>query len=136
MTAPLLDTHAWVWWVQGDVRLGRKAARALDALPAPQRPSISAMSLWEVATLFTLRRIEIETTFAAWLDRAASPRTVQILALTPAIAAEVASLPDTFHRDLADRVIVATSRVWGLPILTRDAAITDSGLVKLWSRAR
>ena len=131
--APLLDTHAWVWWVQGDARLGRHIVRRLDELPADDRPAICDSSLWEVATLASLGRIEFPGTLEAWLAIAANPRTVRVLPVTPRIAAEVARLPDSFHRDPADRLIVATSRVHGLRVLTKDAAIAKSGLVKLWS---
>lgn len=131
--APLLDTHAWVWWVQGDARLGRHIVEKLDRLPADDRPSISDISLWEVATLASLGRIEFPGTLESWLAIAASPKTVRILPVTPRIAAEVARLPDSFHRDPADRLIVATSRVHGLRVLTKDAAIAKSGLVRLWS---
>lgn len=46
--APLLDTHAWIWSVQGDPRLGRHIIQKLDDLPADDRPAVSDMSLWEV----------------------------------------------------------------------------------------
>ncbi len=131
--APLLDTHAWVWWVQGDARLGRHIVRRLDELPPDDRPAISDISLWEVATLASLGRLELSGTLEAWLAIAAHPRTVRVLAVTPRIAAEVARLPDSFHRDPADRLIVATSRVHGMRVLTKDVAIAKSGLVKLWS---
>ena len=131
--APLLDTHAWVWWVQGDARLGRHIVNKLDELPADDRPAISDISLWEVATLASLGRIEFPGTIESWLAIAANPKNVRILPITPRIAAEVARLPDSFHRDPADRLIVATSRVHGLRVLTKDAAITKSGLVRLWS---
>lgn len=131
--APLLDTHAWVWWVQGDARLGRHIVRKLDELPADDRPAISDISLWEVATLASLGRIEFPGTLESWFAIAANPKTVRILPITPRIAAEVARLPDSFHRDPADRLIVATSRVHGLRVLTKDMAIAKSGLAKLWS---
>lgn len=131
--APLLDTHAWVWWLQGDARLGRHLVQKLDDLPADDRPAISDISLWEVATLASLGRLEFPGTLEAWLAIAANPKTVRILPVTARIAAEVARLPDSFHRDPADRLIVATSRVHGLRVLTRDEAIAKSGLVRLWS---
>lgn len=130
--APLLDTHAWVWWVQGDARLGRHIVEKLDQLPADDRPAISDISLWEVATLASLGRIEFPGTLESWLAIAANPKTVRIFPITPVIAAEVARLPDSFHRDPADRLIVATSRVHGVPVLTKDSAISKSGLVRLW----
>jgi PIN domain nuclease of toxin-antitoxin system len=131
--APLLDTHAWIWWLHGDPRLGRPALRKLDQFPQNVRPAISDISLWEVATLVSLGRLELQSTLDAWLAIAAHPSTVRVLPITTRIAAEVARLPDSFHRDPADRLIVSTSRVHGLPVLTRDAAIVKSGLVRLWS---
>jgi PIN domain nuclease of toxin-antitoxin system len=132
-TAPLLDTHAWIWWLSGNPRLGRENLKALGQFPKDLRPALSAISLWEAATLASLGRLELQTTFDAWLAIAADPVTVRVMPITPPIAAEVARLPDGFQRDPADRLIVATSRVHGLPVLTRDAAIAKSGLVRLWS---
>lgn len=37
-TAPLLDTHAWIWWIEQDARLGARAISVLDSLPANRRP--------------------------------------------------------------------------------------------------
>ena len=128
--APLLDTHAWIWWIQGDVRLGQKAIDALDALPADDRPYLSDISLWEVVTLVALARVELPESLEMWLDAAADPRTVRVVPVTAAIAAEVARLPATFHRDPADRLIVATSRVLGHPLVTHDRAIARTRLVR------
>lgn len=130
---PLLDTHAWIWWVHGDARLGRATLDALDALPSGNRPAISSISLWEVATLVELERLVLPQPLERWFEAAADARTVQVLPITPAIAAEVARLPSTFHRDPADRLIVATSRVVGYPLVTRDRAIVRSRLARRWS---
>lgn len=132
MTVPLLDTHAWIWWIDGDKRLDRRLSAKLDAYPADQRPLISDISLWEVAMLVNRGRLALKVSFDTWLAAAASPRTVRVMPINSLIAADVARLPDTFHRDPADRVIVSTSRVHGLPVLTRDQLIAKSGLVRLW----
>lgn len=133
--APVLDTHAWIWWVDHDRRLGQAALDALDALPREGRPYLCDISLWEVATLVERGRLSFSLSLAEWLESAAHPRSVQLLPITPAIAAEVAALPSTFHRDPADRVIVATCRVLQAPLLTRDRLITRSRLVKRWTTA-
>jgi PIN domain nuclease of toxin-antitoxin system len=134
MSAPLLDTHAWIWWMQADARLGKPVVAALDALGADDRPSVSAICLWEVAMLVNLGRLDLGESLRSWLDAAADPRTVRILPITPAIANEVARIPDGVHRDPADRLIIATARVHELPVLTRDQAIRRSKLVRLWSQ--
>jgi PIN domain nuclease of toxin-antitoxin system len=56
---------------------------------------------------------------------------VRRFAITPAVAAESAALPDDFPRDPADRVIAATARVLGATLLTRDRAILHSGAVRV-----
>ena len=134
MTAPLLDTHAWIWWIQADARLGKPVVAALDALAPDDRPSVSAICLWEVAMLVNLGRLDLGESLRSWLDAAADPRTVRVLPISPAIANEVARIPNEIHRDPADRLIIATARVHGLPVLTRDQTIRRSKLVALWSQ--
>lgn len=131
--APVLDTHAWVWWVDRDPRLGRAALDALDALSGAARPYVCDISLWEVALLVERGRLSFDVSLSEWLDAAAHPRSVRLLPITPAIATAVAELPSTFHRDPADRLIVATCRVLQAPLLTKDRLITRSRLVKRWT---
>lgn len=129
---PVLDTHAWVWWVDRDRRLGPRTIARLDELPADNRPYLCDISLWEVATLVERGRLTFSGPLQAWLEAAAHPRSVRLVPITPAIAAETAALPETFHRDPADRVIVATCRVMHLPLLSKDRLIRRSRLVKAW----
>ncbi|MBI4604793.1 MAG: type II toxin-antitoxin system VapC family toxin [Planctomycetes bacterium] len=126
---PLLDTHVLVWWLEGSDRLSRDHRRILKGA-SPERPLlISEISLWEVATLNELGRIALTLPLREWLERAAAPPLVQRCGITPAVAAEVASLPASFHRDPADRIIVATARVLGATLLTCDRRILQAKLV-------
>jgi PIN domain nuclease of toxin-antitoxin system len=130
--APLLDTHAWIWRIDQDRRLGAATIAALDALPPDNRPFLSDISLWEVATLVERGRLSLDIPLADWFEAAAHPRSVRIVPIIPAIATAVAKLPESFHRDPADRVLVATARVMGLSLLTRDTRIARARLVKRW----
>jgi PIN domain nuclease of toxin-antitoxin system len=123
VTAPVLDTHAWIWWVDRDPHLGRATLDALDGMPSDSRPYLSDISLWEVAMLVERGRVSFTMPLAEWLEAAAHPRSVRVVPITPSIAAGVAALPPRFHRDPADRVIVATCRVLAAPLLTRDRLI-------------
>jgi PIN domain nuclease of toxin-antitoxin system len=132
VTLPVLDTHAWVAWVIGTPDLPTSTRRALDALAPGDRPYLSAISLWEVAMLVELERLALELPLGAWLDKAAHPRTVQLVPITPGIAAGTAALPSTFHCDPADRLIVATCLELDAPLLTHDRLIMRSRLIHRW----
>lgn len=132
MSRPLLDTHAWVWWISGDPRLAVREREALDSLSPSERPVLADISLWEVATLVERGRLELDLDLERWLAIASAPATVELARVTPAVAAEVARLPERFHRDPADRLIVATARVRKLSVLTRDRKITGARIVPLW----
>ena len=108
------------------------AIAVLDSLSRDQRPFLCDISLWEVAMLVERGRIELDLPLGEWLDAAAHPRSVQIVSITQRIAVAVASLPDSFHRDPADRLIVATGRALGLPVLSHDRLINRSRLVTRW----
>lgn len=133
MKTPVLDTHAWVGWMMGSSDLSAPVRDTLDALPRDNRPYLSAISLWEVAMLVELERLSLALPLTDWLERAAHPRTVRLVPITPAIAATTAALPSTFHRDPADRLIVATCLELDAPLLTQDRLIMRSGLVTKWS---
>ena len=133
MTAsPVLDTHAWIWWVNHEAHLPASVIQHLDDLPPDQRPRVCDISLWEIAMLVERGRLALTVSLSDWLEAAAHPRSVEVVPVTPAIAAEVAALPATFHRDPADRLIVATCRVFKAPLLTYDRMISRSRLVARW----
>ena len=129
---PILDTHVWIWWMLGDPGLSTAERDALDALPPEMRPVLNDISLWEFAILVDMGRVEIEGSVDDWLRVAASPATVKIQPITPAIVAEMNRLPASFHRDPADRLIVATARVLKLPLATKDRKIRSSRMVPIW----
>lgn len=126
---PLLDTHVLVFWLASDRRLS-PAHRDVVETAGPHRPLwISDISLWEIATLHSLGRIRLDRPLRQWLEAATAPPLVQRIGISPAVAAEVAALPKTFHRDPADRIIVATARVEGAVLLTLDRRILEADLV-------
>lgn len=128
MTA-LLDTHVLIWWLQGDGPLSPTQRRVLSAADGDSPLRVSDISLWEVATLHGLNRIRLTLPLRDWLEKATAPPLVRRHGISPAIAAETAALPDSFHRDPADRILVATARILGATLLTQDRHIVDSGLV-------
>ena len=125
----LLDTHVLIWWLDDRARLSAAQQDIVNAVDSKLPLLVSDISLWEIAMLHSLGRIRLMIPLREWLDKAAAPPLVQRYGISPAIAAEVAALPASFHRDPADRILVATARVLGVTLLTQDCRIIDAALV-------
>ena len=121
----LLDTHVWLWLVAGSVDLTTEARLTIDEAAAAGALRIAAISLWEVALLASRGRIVLGKSIGLWLDEALADPGPAIDPLSPQIAVESYALPDVFHRDPADRLIVATARVANAILMTRDHRILD-----------
>ena len=126
----LLDTHVLIWWLNDPTQLSAAQREVLNSV-GPQSPIlVSDISLWEIAMLHSLGRIRLAIPLREWLDKATAAPLVRRQGISPAIAAELAALPASFHRDPADRILVATARVLGATLLTRDHRIADSALAR------
>ena len=124
----LLDTRVLIWWLNDRTRLSPRQRDVVEAATGDAPVHVSDISLWEVAMLQSLGRIRLALPLREWLDKAVAPPLVRRQGISPAVAAEVASLPDSFHRDPADRILVATARVLGATLLTQDRRILDASL--------
>ena len=129
MTA-LLDTHVLIWWLNDISKLSPEQRRVVRSADARSPLLVSDISLWEVAMLHDLGRIQLAIPLREWLEKAVAPPLVRRQGISPAIATELSALPDSFHRDPADRILVATARVLGARLLTHDRRIVDAGLVE------
>lgn len=125
----LLDTHALVYWCSHPERLSPAQQHALLTVHTQSPAIVADISLWEVAALVSAGRLELDLPVREWLNRAVAPPLVRVAEITATIAHEVASLDTWENRDPADRLIVATGRVYGARIVTNDALIRNSGLV-------
>ncbi len=125
----VLDTHVLLWWFSDGSRLSDAQRRVVEGEREDEPLLVSDITLWEVATLASLGRIRLALPIREWLEKATAAPLVRLLSITPAVASEVAALPDTFHRDPADGILVATAKVHGATLLTHDRRIIDAELV-------
>ncbi|MFW5744066.1 MAG: type II toxin-antitoxin system VapC family toxin [bacterium] len=121
----LLDTHAALWLVQGDARL---SDRALTRIGGTNRDElfVSDMLLLELSMLIRKERIRVRSSTLDFVTRLAAR--FELAPVNPAIAVRAMELPLP-QGDPFDRVFVATALELEAELVTRDAAITDSGLV-------
>ncbi len=125
MKGILLDTHVWIWLMEGAPELGLTHQKMINQAAQESLVGIAAISLWEMSMLTMKRRVRLEKPLLTWIKDALALPGIELKPLTPEIAVESSQLPDGFHGDPADRLIVATARVHGLSLLTRDEKILD-----------
>ncbi len=113
----VVDTHAWLWWVNGEAALSEPARRTIDRADTVGVATISAM---EVAALVQRERITLDTEVRPWVAQALALEGVRELPLTAEIAVAAGSLGSDFVGDPADRIIYATAIVNGSKLVTRD----------------
>jgi PIN domain nuclease of toxin-antitoxin system len=130
----LLDTHVWIWWLLGQQELPAHERSRLIATARVHPPMLSDVSLWEVQMMYSKKRLPLfSISFEQWLERATRPDVVTLIRITPAVALKLNQLPESFHGDPADRIIVATALVHHFPLLTYDRKIRSAQLVPLWN---
>ena len=125
----LLDTHILIYWLGADERLSAQQKEVLEKASSENPLWVSDITLWEIATLYNLKRLSLPLPLRDWLEAATAPPLIQRVGISPAVAAAVAALPPSFHRDPADRIIIASAQLLGATLLTHDTRLIQSGLV-------
>jgi PIN domain nuclease of toxin-antitoxin system len=121
----LLDTHAALWWLTEDDRLGEATSHQLTA--ATNQVLLSAAVVWEVAIKRSLGRLVTPEGFAPTLLAAGA----QPLPVSLDHAAAVEQLP-WHHRDPFDRILVAQATLEGAAVVSHDAALRPYGVQLVW----
>ena len=122
----VIDTHAWVWWIDGGAGLSPEATSAIDDAARRNAAHLSAISAWEVALLAKKGRLELRHDVAVWIAAATGRAGVRVHALDVDLLVRSVALDGGLPDDPADRMIVATARRLGVPLVTRDRRLHRS----------
>lgn len=126
----VLDTHVLVWWVTGDPTLSKKAKAAIGRELDGGDIIVSSVSAWEIAMLVDRERLLLSMDVTSWLATVAEIEAVRFVPVDVEIATKSVVLPGEFHKDSADRMIVATARKLAVPLVTKDEKIRAYAHVK------
>ena len=125
----LLDTHALLWWLDGDRRLSQRARRLIDS--DQTAVLVSAASAWEICTKFRLGKLPGAAAVAADLMGCLDSQGFAPLSITVDHAQRAGSLPGP-HRDPFDRVLIAQAQAEDLPLVTIDPVFGLYGVKVIW----
>jgi PIN domain nuclease of toxin-antitoxin system len=118
----ILDTHVWIWWVQGDERLTAKQRQAIQDNEEGGL-GVCAISCWEIAKLVEKGRLVLPVEIEEWFELALSYPGTELIPILPAIAVASTRFPSDFSQDPADQLIAATASVLNCPLITSDARL-------------
>ena len=124
----VLDTHALLWWALDPDRLSVTAATTLAEMER-HGGFASSISLWELGTKVRRGKLELGITIEELVRRIERSAAVELVPVDTTIWLRSLGLVWE-HRDPADRVIVATALIKGVPLLTKDDTIRAGGIVK------
>jgi PIN domain nuclease of toxin-antitoxin system len=125
----LLDTHALLWWLAGDLRLPTAARAAIDAPDAAVH--VSVVSVLEIATKHRLGKLPLEPGIAADIAGIIVGHGFALLPLDPRSAEIAGRLPGP-HRDPFDRLLIAQAITADLALVSNEAAFDAYGVRRLW----
>ncbi len=129
----LLDTHTWIWWNMHPEKLSSKVRTLLSTPEDCEEILLSAISPWEFSKLLEKKRIGISCNPEEWISEALAMPKLRLVPLTPTISCRSTSLPQPFHDDPGDQIIVATAREENATILTKDKLMQQYKHVRtLW----
>ncbi len=125
----LLDTHTFLWWLDGDRRLSPKARKHI----ADQRHVIliSAASAWEITTKARLGKLPGALDVAADVAGAAAGQGFAALDITILHAQRAGRLPGD-HRDPFDRMLIAQAQLEDVPIVSNEAVFDAYRVNRIW----
>lgn len=125
----LLDTHTFLWFINGDARLGERAREVISNIE--NEVLLSIASLWEIAIKLSLGKIELEVSFPELVQRQLIANEIGLLSLDPRHLFTLTDLP-FHHRDPFDRLIIAQAMSEGMPVLSGDEEFQKYPVQTVW----
>ena len=125
----LIDTHAFIWFITNDDRLGKRAYEEISNIE--NEVVLSIASLWEMAIKASLGKLELGKPFRALIPRELVANEIGLLSIAPKHLSVLADLP-FHHRDPFDRLIIAQAIIEGIPVVSRDGDFPKYPIQIVW----
>lgn len=125
----LLDTHAFLWFINGDTRLSATARKLIEDIT--NDVYLSAGSVWEMAIKVSLGRLELPEPLNDFLEQQLNENNVGLLGITLSHAKQVAALP-FHHRDPFDRLLIAQALAEEATLVSDDPELTKYPVKVIW----
>ncbi len=128
-----LDTHVLIWSALQPDKLSAQARQYIHQANSTSEIIVPDICLWEIAMLIQKKRLVLQTTYINFIELLLEANAIKLAPITPQIADLSVTLGQEINGDPADRLICATSVIYGAPLLTADENLKASRLIKtIW----
>ena len=121
----LIDTHVFLWAILEPHRLSASMCRRL--VDPDNQLFLSTVSIWEISTKYAIKKLPLAIAPDILIPQQMKMQGILPLPFNVEHALQAHQLP-LHHRDPFDRMLVAQSRVEGIPIMTADRALKAYGV--------
>ena len=125
----LLDTHAFLWFVDDNPRLSQPARVLIES--DESQPFLSAASLWEIAIKISLGKLSLNQEYETFIPHHLAWNGIGLLNISLEHTAAVTTLP-FHHRDPFDRLLVVQSKIESMTFVSADPAFDAYGVKRVW----
>jgi PIN domain nuclease of toxin-antitoxin system len=125
----LLDTHALIWWILDDPKLGNRARQALIDLD--NTIYVSAASGWEIATKYRFGKLPHADSFVHTLCESIEQQGFKALSVSLRHAQRAGLLAGE-HKDPFDRILIAQAQAENLLMVSNEKLFDSYGVQRLW----
>ena len=125
----LLDTHAFLWWFEGNLQLSINAQDAIKS--EDNNVSVSAATAWEIATKYRLGKLPEAEELAHDIPGYMVNQNFAELPISIEHAIRAGSLPGP-HSDPFDRMLIAQAILDDLVLVSNETAFDRYGIQRLW----
>ncbi len=125
----LLDTHAFLWFIEGNLNLSDRARQLIE--DENNQRFLSIASLWEISIKVSIGKLELGIPFTEFFQQQVYGNAIELLEIQAEHLDTLAKLP-FYHKDPFDRLIIAQSLVENIPLVTKDGAFTNYPVMLLW----
>lgn len=129
MKRVLLDTHAFLWFIADDPRLGKRAAKTMER--TGQTLLLSVASLWEMAIKQQLGKLRLTDSFEDFVRTYVTETDIEVLPIEIPHLTRYSTLP-LHHRDPFDRLIIAQAVQLRCPVISGDGSFSAYDVDVIW----
>ena len=124
----LLDTHAFMWFVNGDPMLGGDAKKSIESID--NKNFVSVASLWEIAIKINIGKFSLSKPYHT-IKQQIEENYIELLSIVFDHTLQLVSLP-FYHRDPFDRLIIAQAMAENMVVVTKDGNFKNYPIQIIW----